>query len=91
PGLLIDLGRTDEALAMVERAVALAPNDSSVLHNAVCSYAHAGEVDKAIEMLERRMQAAGTIYRDWVKHDPDFDNIRDDPRFHALVDQPPAS
>jgi len=85
PGVLIDLGRTEEALSMAERAVKLAPTDSSVLHNAVCAYAHAGEVDKAIEMMERRLQASGYFYRDWVEHDPDFDSIRDDPRFKALI------
>jgi len=76
---------------MAERAVKLAPTDSSVLHNAVCTYAHAGEIDKAIEMMERRMQAADTIHSDWVDHDPDFDSIRDDPRFKALIAKLPEN
>jgi len=85
PGLLVDLGRTDEALAMADRAVALAPNDGAVLHNAACTYAYAQKADKAIELLERRMKTAGAIYTDWIDHDPDFDSIRDDPRFIALI------
>jgi adenylate cyclase len=85
PGALIELGRTEEALAMADRAVELAPTDGGVLHNAACAYAHAGRADKAIELLERRMRAAGTIYKDWIDNDPDFDSIRDDPRFIALV------
>ena len=38
------------------------------------------------ELLERRMRAAGTIYTDWIDNDPDFDSIRDDPRFIALTE-----
>ena len=70
---------------MADRAVALAPNDGAVLHNAACTYAYAQKADKAIELLERRMKTAGAIYTDWIDHDPDFDSIRDDPRFIALI------
>ncbi len=31
----------------------------------------------------------GTIYWDWMDNDSDFDNIRDDPRFKALVEKMP--
>ena len=89
PGALIDAGRVDEGLAMAERAMALAPTDSSVIHNAMCAYAHAGETEKAIELLERRMEHAGTIYREWIEHDPDFDSVRDDPRFVAVMEKVP--
>jgi len=88
-GVLVYAGRPEEGLAMADRAVTLAPTDEGVLHNAACSYARAGKADKAIELLERRMERAGTIYRDWIKHDPDFDSIRDDPRFIALLEKIP--
>jgi len=83
------VGRTDDGRAMTERSLELAPNDGGVLHNAVCFYSNIGEVDTAIELFERRMQAMGTIYREWVDHDGDFDNIRNHPRFIELVEQLP--
>ncbi len=91
PGLLVDLGRTDDALAMADRAVALAPNDGAVLHNAACTYAYAGQTEQAIELFRRRMKTAGTIHTDWIDHDPDFDSIRDDPRFIALISGQPKA
>jgi adenylate cyclase len=54
-----------------------------------CYYSSIGDVEKAIEMLERRMAVMGTIYRDWVDNDSDFDSIRDDPRFKALIETMP--
>jgi adenylate cyclase len=82
-------GREDDGRAMIERVLELAPDDGGVLHNVTCYYANIGDKEKAIEMLERRMAAMGTIYRDWVDNDSDFDSIRNDPRFKALVDTMP--
>jgi adenylate cyclase len=82
-------GRAEDGRAMTERALELAPNDGGVLHNAVCYYSNVGEIEKAIEVFERRMQNMGTIYREWVDHDSDFDNIRDHPRFIELVEKLP--
>ena len=84
PAVLIELGRIDEALSMVDKAIAISPNDGAVLHNAACAYAQAGRKEKALELLERRMNAAGTINWDWIEHDPDFDILRGEPRFLAL-------
>jgi adenylate cyclase len=83
-------GREADGRMMIERALALAPDDSAVLHNVTCYYSRIGDVEKAIEMLERRMEVSGTIYRDWIDNDSDFDNIRDDSRFKALIDKMPA-
>jgi adenylate cyclase len=82
-------GREADGRAMIERVLELAPTDGGVLHNVTCYYSNIGDVEKAIEMLERAMAVMGTIYRDWVDHDSDFDTIRDDPRFKALVEKMP--
>jgi len=86
-GAYVQVGRKAEGLALADRAIELAPTDEGALHNAACAYARAGQVDKALEILSRRMDLAGTIYRDWIKHDTDFDSLRDDPRFIALMEK----
>ena len=39
-----------------------------------------GERDKAIDMLERFARKGGRNLG-WIRQDPDFDSLRDDPRF----------
>jgi len=90
-GIMVQVGRHEEGIAMAERALELAPQDISVLYNAACCYARAGETEKALEMLERRLQRAGTIYREWVENDTDFDELRQDQRFKALLDRMPRA
>lgn len=88
-GALIIAGRREEGLAMADRGLKLAPNDEGVIHNAACAYANAGDVERALELLQRRMDLTGTVYRDWIEHDSDFDSLRDDPRFIALMEKIP--
>jgi adenylate cyclase len=88
-GMLVGAGRIQEGLIMAERALELAPGDKSVLYNTACCFAQAGRNDRALELLEQRLQRSGTIYREWVEHDSDFDGLQGDPRFTALLDRMP--
>jgi len=81
---LWDLGDTEECRARMEAALTLAPNDPSILYNAACLFARTGEPERAFETLEACLKG-GWGNRDWIAHDPDFDAIRDDPRFKALL------
>ena len=67
-----------------ERALALYPNDMSSLGNGACLQARLGHADRAIELLER-VSAQGWGQRDWLERDPDYDSLRDDPRFKRLL------
>ena len=89
-GSLIRMGRAEEALARTDRALRLAPDDLSVLHNASCAYAQAGQTDRALELMHRRLAMGGTVYREWLEHDTDFDGMREDPRFVAILDSLPS-
>jgi hypothetical protein len=67
-----------------QRSVRLYPDDMSTLTNAACVHAKAGQKEDALALLER-VFARGWGKRDWVEHDPSFDNLRDDPRFKKLL------
>jgi tetratricopeptide (TPR) repeat protein len=87
-GALWDLGEEAESRASMDRSLKLAPNDPSVLYNAACLFARTGEHDRCLRTLAACLQG-GWGNRDWIAHDPDFDTIRDDPRFQALLEDPP--
>jgi tetratricopeptide (TPR) repeat protein len=88
-GQLVSAGFPEEGVAMAERALELAPRDMGVHYNATCCFARAGLKEKALSTLERRLDLAGTIYREWVENDSDFDSLRDDPRFQAMLERMP--
>ena len=81
---LLEEGHAGRALEWSERALALYPNDMSALGNGACLQAKLGHTDRAIELLER-VSALGWGQRDWLERDPDYDNLRDDPRFQRLL------
>ncbi len=81
---LARLGEREHSKQWSEQAIALAPNDPVVLYNAACNLAQLGEHDRALDGLERSIEA-GVAVGDWIKHDPDFESVRDHPRFQAIV------
>jgi TolB-like protein/Flp pilus assembly protein TadD len=81
---LLEEGQTERAVQWSERALELYPNDMSSLGNGACLQAKLGHADRAIELLER-VSALGWGQRDWLERDPDYDSLRDDPRFQRLL------
>jgi hypothetical protein len=67
-------------------AVALAPQEAGLLYNAACVYATTGKHDRAIEYLERAVDA-GYSHKSWLENDSDFDSIREDERFKAVLER----
>jgi adenylate cyclase len=83
-GGLFRLGLKDEALEWGRRAIAIDPTDPSVLYNTACLEAISGGHERAIELLEQAVQH-GFSNREWVENDPDFDILRNSPRYQALM------
>jgi len=81
------IGERERGLEWAERAVAIDPDDAGIQYNVACLYALEGEVEQAIDCLERAA-AAGFAHRDWIEHDPDLDRLRDHPRFRAIAWRP---
>jgi adenylate cyclase len=77
-------GQRAQAIEWSQRSLELYPDDMSALINAACLSARAGRKDEALEFLGR-VFARGWGKRDWIEHDPDYDTLRDDPRFQKLL------
>jgi hypothetical protein len=71
------------ALEWSQRAIDLYPDDVSALVNAACIRARQGLKEDALQILER-VFGRGRGKAEWVDHDPDYDSLRDDPRFQRL-------
>jgi tetratricopeptide (TPR) repeat protein len=84
-GSLYDLGEKKEAFEWIERAFKLYPDDAGTLFNGACLYAKAGEKDQALLLLERAF-AKGYGNKIWIERDPDYDSLRDEPRYRSLID-----
>ncbi len=82
--VLAHLGRKSEAISWSNRALQISPHELSPLLNRACLHARDGEVDDAIRFLERVFKE-GHVHRDWIENDPDYDSLRDDPRFIKLM------
>jgi len=81
---LLEEGQVERAVEWSDRALELYPDDMSALGNGACLQAKLGHADRAIALLER-VSARGWGQRDWLERDPDYDNLRGDPRFQRLV------
>ena len=73
-----------QAAKLLEQAVARGSNQNDVLYNAACSFALAGDREKAFRFLERAIRAG---YRDTthLKSDTDFNSLHDDPRWPKMI------
>ena len=82
--LLFHLGDSKQAIAWMDKALELEPDQNGVLYNAGCLHSLMGETDKAIGYLEKGVRA-GMTWKVWYETDSDLDNLRDHPRFKKLM------
>jgi Flp pilus assembly protein TadD len=81
---LMRLGQHEQAMERARRASAIDPGDPGVLYNVGCVYALAGSGQEALNHLEKAIEN-GFGHRDWLENDSDWDSLRDQPRFQALL------
>ena len=85
---LADLGRKEEALEWAKQAAEFSEGDPAALYALACLHAKIGNQDEALDFLERTVDG-GFQHKDWIAHDPDFDAVRDHPRYRAMIDSIP--
>jgi tetratricopeptide (TPR) repeat protein len=74
----------EKALAQYRRVLELDARNSIAHYNIACTYAQMERIDEALDALETSVECG---YRDvdWMEKDADLDNLRDLPRYKALV------
>jgi len=78
------LGRREESTRLLERAIALRPDDYGTLYTAACTLSLGGDYARALEYLDRAV-ATGHGNRDWILNDNDLAPLHADPRFQEIV------
>jgi tetratricopeptide (TPR) repeat protein len=80
-----NLHDTDRAMSFAERAMTADPEDPMLLYNVACTYSQLQQTDEALGALERAAEK-GWGDRAWIEHDSDWDRMRDNSRFRAIVE-----
>jgi len=80
------LGLRDKSREFADRALEARPDAFATFYNVACAYSVLGDREDALAMLDRAVQQ-GRGNLEWIEHDADFDNLRSDPRFEAIVNR----
>jgi tetratricopeptide (TPR) repeat protein len=87
------LGRKQEAIREGKRGVELLPVSKDAMTGVdpvwvrVTIHAMVGEYDAALDRIEYVLSIPSTMSVPWLRLDPDYDPLRDHPRFQALLDK----
>ncbi|MFO0543082.1 MAG: TPR end-of-group domain-containing protein [Pseudanabaena sp.] len=82
---LFNLGRYEEEIASYDKPQQINPDDPISYYNKACAYSLQNAIKLALENLQKAIQLSPEEYREMSKTDSDFDNIRNYPRFQALI------
>ena len=80
------LGESERAIQWADQALAIDPNEPVTLYNVACTYALQGLADRAIDCLDKAIKN-GFSHKEWIENDADFNSLRNNQRFEALIEQ----
>ena len=81
---LAEAGRIKDAMNEGEKALKYNPKDPIMNYYGACLYSRLNENQQAIELLQKAVENGYGNF-EWIKRDPDFENIRLEPKYIELV------
>ena len=78
-----EMDREEDAVREMQFALALRPNDSSVLYNCACVYGILGKKDESLSSLRKAFEA-GFKDTQWARRDPELLLLHDEPEFNEM-------
>src|SRR5487761_426033 len=83
---LMALGDSDRAKSRMDRALLIDPDNFNMGYNFACGLSvYLKDKDAALKMLEYVFATISDAFLPYAKTDPDFQSLRDDPRYQAMV------
>lgn len=97
---LLTAGKLDEGIAILTKALETYPKDADLAYNLACAWSRKSDADKGFEWLGKAVdwgwgkgnsqlvgETARKSHLEMTKTDPDFANLRKDPRWEPLLDR----
>jgi serine/threonine protein kinase/Flp pilus assembly protein TadD len=81
---LQNLGEGTTSREWADRAIEADPNEISTHYNVACLFSLAGDYERALDLLNRAIDL-GWSRPEWLRQDPDFAALRENPRFQRLL------
>lgn len=85
--MLVTLGEKERAKEWATRARLVDPDNTNLHYNLACAMSSLGEIDLTLETLAAIAPKLTPSMMSWLEADPDFDPIRAEPRFKALMEE----
>jgi adenylate cyclase len=85
--MLVTLGEKERAKEWATRARLVDPDNTNLHYNLACAMSSLGEVDLTLETLTGIAPKLTPSMMSWMEADPDFDPIREEPRFNAMMEE----
>ncbi len=82
---LANLGQYEAAITSHDQALQIKPDDANTFYNRACAHSLNQNLEAALSDLATAIQLAPEKYRNLAPTDTDFDGMRNDPRFQALL------
>lgn len=84
---LASLREVERAREWTSRAVLLDPGNARLRYNLACAMATAGDGDSAVDLVDPIIDTMSDGLLQWMDKDNDFDPIRSQPRFVAMMER----
>ncbi|MGE5806833.1 MAG: TPR end-of-group domain-containing protein, partial [Ignavibacteria bacterium] len=84
-GVYADKFNYEKALKAAQKVMEIDPEDGLAIYNCACGFARMNRKEEALNCLKTAFNLGYKNVREWVKSDPDFDSLQNEPEFKKII------